>query len=382
MMEIRLEGVGKVFSSGLRALHDVSLTIAPGEWLVLVGASGCGKTTLLRLIAGLETATSGTVRLDGKDVSGVAAWRRNVALAFQRPALLPAQSVRQNLVWPWVLRQREPWRSVRRLCGGALLRPEQEQTLRRVANLLGLDALMNQRADQLSGGQQQRVALGRALVREAGACLLDEPLAHVDAALRVQLRREIRLLSLHVPATMIYVTHDPAEALALGEKIAVLHHGTLQQVDRPDRIYQRPANRAVAELFGQQDGGLNFIAGELNEQRGRRFFAGPWGAWPLPASWQRLTPVLPGITLGIRSRDVRVVAEETGSARVPMKVALTEWGPSGCWLVCEDERGRLTSWLPAGSDIRVGQTLMLEVTLDHGICFDSASGKTLLAPGG
>ncbi len=382
MMEIRLEAVGKLFPPGVQALRDVSLVVAPGEWLVLVGPSGCGKTTLLRLIAGLETPTTGRVLLDGRDVRNVPPWKRNVALLFQRPALLPAQSVWQNLVWPWLLQQREPGRTVRRLLGRELLSPEEKQAAHRVAELVGLTELLERRADQLSGGQQQRVALGRALLRRAGACLLDEPLAHVDAPLRSQLRREMRLLSRHVRATMVYVTHDPGEALALGEKIAVLHQGALLQLDRPSTIWERPANRTVAELFAPAGGGLNLVEGELVVQDGRRFFAGPWGLWPLPASWAPFQPASPRITLGIRGRDVRVVTDEAKPTRVRLAVLLREFDPMGGWIVGEDDRGRLTAWSPNLHAVQVGQTVMIEVVLEHGFCFDSASGATLWTPSG
>jgi ABC-type sugar transport system ATPase subunit len=276
MSEICLEGIGKRFAPGIDALRDVNLLVERGEWLVLVGPSGCGKTTLLRIIAGLDRPTSGTVRFAGKNVTDVPAWQRNVAFLFQRPALTAACTVKENLAWPFLLKRREPWGTLRRLLGRRSPTAEQEVAIRRVAELVGVAALLDRRVDQLSGGQQQRVALGRALVRQAGVCLLDEPLAQLDAPLRTQLRREMRLLSCQLPATMVYVTHDPAEALALGEKIAVLHEGRVQQVDRPHRIWERPANRVVAELFAQADGGINLIPGELLDVGGERFFSGPW----------------------------------------------------------------------------------------------------------
>ncbi len=381
MMEIRLEGVGKVFPSGVRALTDVNLVVEPGACLVFVGPSGCGKTTLLRLIAGLETPTTGTIRLDGVDVHDVPPWRRRVALVFQRPALLPAQTVRQNLAWPWLLRSAEPWRSLGRLLGRRLLRPDEEKALELVAALLHLSDILDQRAGELSGGQQQRVALGRALLREDGARLLDEPLAHVDVPLRTELRREMRLLSRQLPATMIYVTHDPAEALALGGKIAVLQDGALQQVAPAHRILEAPANRLVAELFSQQAGGLNLIDGSLTIEGSRLCFAGPWGLWSLPESWTALRSHTGPATLGIRGKDVRVVAD-TSLNQVRLPVVLQEFDGAGSWLVCGDERGRLTAWLENSQDVDVGQTVMVQLNLEHGFCFERGSGQALRVPTG
>jgi ABC-type sugar transport system ATPase subunit len=244
MMEIALDGVSKVYPNGVRALTDLTLGVAPGEWLALVGPSGCGKSTTLRIIAGLETPTSGRVRLEGRVIDAVPPWQRGVAMVFQRPALFPHKTVLENLVFG--LRMRENgWFS--RFSRDS--RRQQDDAARQVAGFLKIEDLLERYPAQLSGGQQQRVALGRALVQKKAIGLLDEPLGHLDAPLRLRFRRELPLLRSHFPPTMIVVTHDPGEALALGDRIAVLDGGILQQVDRPEIVAQQPANPFVAEFF-------------------------------------------------------------------------------------------------------------------------------------
>lgn len=378
-MEIRLEGVGKTYAPGCAALTDVNLTVESGRWLVLVGPSGCGKTTLLRLIAGLETPTTGTVTLDGIDARRLPPWRRDVALLFQRPALLPGQSVRHNLSWGWTLRQ-----GIGGLFGLRGLPPRQEHELIEMARLLDLDGLLDRPAGQLSGGQQQRVALGRILLRHARACLLDEPLGHLDAPRRAQMSREIRLLSRRFPATMLYVTHDPAEARALGETIAILHRGCLQQVADPYTIDRQPANRFVAELFAQDFGGLNLLPGRLCETPQGRRFRGCWGDWPIPPAWQELAPDGAEVILGLRGKDVRVATEaaDESAVLVMMTVLLKEYGPTGRRVVCTDDRSRLTAELAASQTVNEGQSVMLELHLSRAFCFAGAAGTTLFAPTG
>jgi ABC-type sugar transport system ATPase subunit len=243
MVAVALAGVSKVYDNGVRALLDCDLTIASGEWLVLVGPSGCGKTTTLRLIAGLEQPTTGTIRIGEALVNDIPPARRDVAMVFQRPALFPNRDVYGNLAFGMRLR-RGLWsrwsRSYRR---------HEEQAVREVAGCLGIGPLLKRRVGELSGGEQQRVALGRALVRPAAVGLLDEPLGHLDAPLRQKLRRDLPLLRGRFPATMIIVTHDPAEASALGDRIAVVRDGKILQVDQPEKIRREPRDPFVAEFF-------------------------------------------------------------------------------------------------------------------------------------
>ena len=228
MPELRLDHIGKRFQPARQVLQDVSFTVPAGECLALVGPSGCGKTTLLRIIAGLEQPTTGSVHIDGQSVNHIPCHLRDVALMFQRPALVPNRTVRQNLRWAWSLR--DPLSFLRSTS------EPREQELLRIARLLDLEGDLDRPIQQLSGGQQQRVALGRCLLRRAKICLLDEPLGHLDAPLRSELRRQIRMLAKELHVTLIHVTHDPDEALAVGDRVAVMHEGRIVQIDEPEQL--------------------------------------------------------------------------------------------------------------------------------------------------
>ena len=243
MSAVELAGVSKVYPNGVQALASCDLAVVQGEWLVLVGPSGCGKTTTLRLIAGLEQPTSGTIRIGGGVVNQVPPSQRDVAMVFQRPALFPNKRVRANLTFGLRLQ--------RGFCAGLFAKPDaqEERAVREIAGCLKIDHLLERMPGELSGGEQQRVALGRALIRKTAVGLLDEPLGHLDAPLRLKLRRELPLLRRHFPATIIIVTHDPAEALALGDRIAVLHEGRLVQVGTAELIRREPAVPFVKEFF-------------------------------------------------------------------------------------------------------------------------------------
>ena len=235
MAGIEIRGLSKAFPACGRALDAVDLDVAGGELLVVVGPSGSGKTTLLRLISGLETPTAGEIRIAGKDLAGVPPHRRNVALVFQNLALYQHLRVRDNLAFG--LNQE---RSDKR---GA------DQQIAQVAGMLGIGHLLDRYPAELSGGEQQRVALGRTIVRRPAALLLDEPLSSLDAPVRRGLRQELKRLQRQLGVPTIYVTHDPVEALMMGDRIAVLDQGCLQQIGSPSEICQRPINRFVAEFF-------------------------------------------------------------------------------------------------------------------------------------
>jgi multiple sugar transport system ATP-binding protein len=236
MAGIVLERVTKTFPNGFAAVRDLSLTIEDGEFIVLVGASGCGKTTLLRLIAGLEEATAGSISIDGKDVTERPPRQRDVAMVFQSYALYPHMNVRQNLGYGL---------KVRRI-------PKQEagRRVEETAELLGLTDLLDRRPAQLSGGQRQRVAMGRAIVREPKAFLMDEPLSNLDAKLRVGMRASLSELHARLGVTTVYVTHDQVEAMTLGQRVAVMRDGRILQVDRPQRLYEAPQDLFVAAFIG------------------------------------------------------------------------------------------------------------------------------------
>src|SRR6185503_12465110 len=236
MAGIVLDGVSKVYADGTTAVSDLSLDIQEGEFIVLVGPSGCGKTTALRMVAGLESITHGTIAIGDKVVNEVPPKERDIAMVFQNYALYPHMSVYDNMGFGLKLRK--------------LPKEEIDRRVRQAAEILGLDEFLERKPKALSGGQRQRVAMGRAIVREPQAFLMDEPLSNLDAKLRVQMRAEIARLQRDLGVTTIYVTHDQVEAMTMGSRVAVLHGGRIQQVDTPRALYERPVNLFVASFMG------------------------------------------------------------------------------------------------------------------------------------
>ncbi|MEV4703025.1 sn-glycerol-3-phosphate ABC transporter ATP-binding protein UgpC [Actinoplanes sp. NPDC049316] len=242
MAVVRLKNLTKVFPGGTTAVDDLSLTIADGEFLVLVGPSGCGKSTVLRMIAGLEDVSGGNVLIDGDTVTDWPPKMRDIAMVFQNYALYPHMTVQQNMGFALKLRHVD--------------KAEAQQKVNDTAALLGLSALLERKPVALSGGQRQRVAMGRAMVRQPRVFLLDEPLSNLDAKLRVSMRAELARLHQRYRITTVYVTHDQVEAMTLGDRIAVLDRGKLQQIGTPDELYRAPANRFVAGFMGSPS--MNF----------------------------------------------------------------------------------------------------------------------------
>jgi multiple sugar transport system ATP-binding protein len=236
MAQIELEHVTKNFTGGVRAVDDVTLSIDDGEFLVLVGPSGCGKTTLLRTIGGLEKATTGRVRIGDRDVTDTAPGKRDLAMVFQNYALYPHMTVRKNLGYGLRVQK--------------VGRVERDRRVVEVAKMLGLEELLDRRPRQLSGGQQQRVAMGRAIIREPQGFLMDEPLSNLDAKLRVTMRTSLQQLHARLGVTTIYVTHDQVEAMTLGQRVAVMRDGRVQQIEVPKLLYEHPANLFVAAFIG------------------------------------------------------------------------------------------------------------------------------------
>ncbi len=383
MAAVELEGLTKVFGNGVCAVDGLSLSVHAGELLVLVGASGSGKTTVLRLIAGLEQPTAGSIRLAGRDVTAVPPWQRDVALVFQQPALYPHLTVAANLTFS--VEQRQP--GLLQRWAARLLQPRRWQTFRAqqaelarrlvdVAGLLGITPLLGRLPAQLSGGEQQRVALGRALVRQPEVLLLDEPFSHLDTRLRQELRGELLLLHRRLATTILFVTHDPQEALNLGDRVAVLHRGMLQQVAEPQRLYEQPASRFVAHFLGWPE--QNFLDGVLLFERDKLYFVGGDVRWPVPpertAAWSAW--VGRPVTLGVPPEAVGVGAEIGHPVEMDV-VQLEGWGPMA--LVTWQAQGLRLRGRGSAQTIVQGQRHMVRLRLETAHLFDAATGQ---APAG
>src|SRR5712692_2868476 len=252
MAEIALEQLSKIYGDGTHAVSDLNLHVADGEFVVLVGPSGCGKTTALRMVAGLEEITGGTVRIGERIVNKLPPKDRDLAMVFQNYALYPHMSAYDNIAFGLKMR-RFPKSEIRRRVTDA-------------ARVLGLDPVLKKKPRTLSGGQRQRVAMGRAIVREPQAFLMDELLPNLDAKLRVEMRAEIARIQRNLGVTTIYVTHDQTEAMTMGDRVAVMRKGVLQQADQPQRLYERPANLFVAGFIGSP--AMNLVEAELQRMDG------------------------------------------------------------------------------------------------------------------
>jgi multiple sugar transport system ATP-binding protein len=382
MAEIELQNVTKVFSGDVIALDDVSLRIEDGEFIALVGPSGCGKSTLLRALAGLEEVTDGAISIDGKDVTDLAPRHRDVAMVFQSYALYPHMSVRQNLGYGLKVRRTSK----------ATIRSRVEE----VAKMLGLDELLERKPAQLSGGQRQRVAMGRAIVRQPKAYLMDEPLSNLDAKLRVGMRASLAQLHRQLGTTTVYVTHDQVEAMTLGQRVAVMRDGRILQVDAPQRLYEQPRNLFVAGFIGSPAMNLVDATVEGDEIRfgqfrvplddGRRPVQGTPKRVILgirPESFEDAafgTGDLPTIDVGV------VVLEELGSdAHVFFHVdasritaeAIEAEGEDDATLVAE-EKALLNARVDPRTAARVGYSLRLAVDPRRFHFFEPETGASLL----
>jgi multiple sugar transport system ATP-binding protein len=252
MAEVALDHVEKVYENGFRAVHELSLEIHDGEFLVLVGPSGCGKTTALRMVAGLEEISDGTITIGGRVVNDLTPKERDIAMVFQNYALYPHLTVAENIAFGLRLRK-EPKKTI-------------NEKVEWAGKLLGRTQYLNRRPKELSGGQRQRVAMGRAIVREPQVFLMDEPLSNLDAKLRVQMRAEIAKIQRQVGVTTVYVTHDQIEAMTMGDRVAVMRKGELQQLGAPQALYDNPENLFVASFIGSP--AMNLVEGEIVKANG------------------------------------------------------------------------------------------------------------------
>jgi multiple sugar transport system ATP-binding protein len=297
MAAIELERLTKVYADGTRAVHELDLQIADGEFVVFVGPSGCGKTSALRMVAGLEDITEGTVRIGDEVVNDLPPKARDMAMIFQNYALYPHMNVYDNMGFGLKMR--------------GIDKAEIRRRVEEAARVLGLSEVLGKRPRHLSGGQRQRVAMGRAIVREPKAFLMDEPLSNLDAKLRVQMRAEIARIQRDLKVTTIYVTHDQSEAMTLGDRVCVMRAGLLQQVDRPQVLYDRPANLFVAGFIGSP--AMNLVEAELAEREVR---FGPH-TLPLPDRPELRGRAGRRVALGIRPEDIR-----SGGEGAPLDVVI------------------------------------------------------------
>jgi multiple sugar transport system ATP-binding protein len=317
MAEIALEGVTKVFADGTEAVHTLDLQIPDGKLIVLVGPSGCGKTTVLRMVAGLEDLTEGKIIIGGQEVNEVPPGDRDVAMVFQNYALYPHMTVYQNMALSLKIRKQK--------------RAEMDRRVRETAEVLHLEDLLQKRPRELSGGQRQRVAMGRAIVREPQAFLMDEPLSNLDAKLRVQMRAEILRIQKDLRVTTIYVTHDQTEAMTLGDLVAVMKKGVLQQVASPQELYANPVNLFVGGFIGSP--AMNLVEATIvSNTDGGTFVEFAGNRLRIP---DEVVTARPGLTayrgrtviLGIRPEgmeDAALVPSSTPDNRFPITVDLRE----------------------------------------------------------
>jgi len=310
--DVQLVHLSKVYDNGVVAVNDLNLEIGEGEFVVLVGPSGCGKTTALRMVAGLEEISDGEICIGGKVVNDLPPRDRDIAMVFQNYALYPHKTVYENLAFG--LRMRK------------VPKDEQKRRVEEIARVLGLADMLKRRPAQLSGGQRQRVAMGRAIVREPKAFLMDEPLSNLDAKLRVQMRAEIARIQQALRVTTVYVTHDQVEAMTMGHRVAVMRDGVLQQVDTPQHLYDAPMNLFVASFVGSPP--MNLFEATIVQENGRISCRVGQVELELPSDVVAQRPALAeyegrSVAIGIRPEDVREAAGWDG-ARLRGRILLVE----------------------------------------------------------
>jgi multiple sugar transport system ATP-binding protein len=357
MAAITFEHVAKVYDDGTRAVEDLTLDVGDGEFVVLVGPSGCGKTTALRMVAGLEEITEGVIRIVDRVVNELEPRERDVAMVFQNYALYPHMDVYQNIAFG--LRMRK------------VPKDQQKPKVEEVARILGLKEYLKRKPQQLSGGQRQRVAMGRAIVREPKAFLMDEPLSNLDAKLRVQMRAEISRIQRDVGVTTVYVTHDQVEAMTMGDRVAVMRRGELQQLASPQTLYDSPVNLFVASFIGSPQ--MNLLEVEIERRSGALVARFGDQELPIPDEVARRRPALGGyagrtVALGIRPEHLEDAAiESDGRPTLRGKVLLTE--ALGSDLLAHVEiaaRPVLTEEVVEGAVVEAEEATVAEELRTHG----------------
>lgn len=390
MAEIVLDHVNKSYPDGHTAVRDLNLTIADGEFLILVGPSGCGKTTTLNMIAGLEDISSGELRIAGERVNEKAPKDRDIAMVFQSYALYPHMTVRQNIAFPLTLAK--------------MRKADIAQKVSETAKILDLTNLLDRKPSQLSGGQRQRVAMGRAIVRHRKAFLMDEPLSNLDAKLRVQMRGEIAQLQRRLGTTTVYVTHDQTEAMTLGDRVVVMYGGIAQQIGTPEELYERPANLFVAGFIGSP--AMNFFPARLTAIG----LTLPFGEVTLAPEVQGVIAAHPkpeNVIVGVRPEHIQDAALIDAYQRIraltfQVKVNLVESLGADKYLYFTTEspavhsvqldelaevegesalhENQFVARVPAESKVAIGQSVELAFDTARLAVFDADSGANLTIP--
>lgn len=360
MPEIVFEDVEKSYGA-VRILEPFNLSLNDSEFTVLVGPSGCGKSTTLRILAGLETLSGGEIYFDGKPISHLEPKERDIAMVFQDYALYPHMNIAKNM--SFALRLAEVPKS------------EIDEKVTRVAGLLNIGHLLDRKPAELSGGQRQRVAMGRAMVRDAGTFLFDEPLSNLDAKLRAKMRTELAEMRNTIDKNMVYVTHDQVEAMTLGDRIVMMSDGKIQQEGTPEELFKTPVNTFVAGFIGSPT--MNFIAGELIEDGGRLMVRGEGYSLPVGAELgQRLsTHAAHDVTVGLRPSSF--TADPEGDARMDLQISVSEYLGALSVLVTHCGPTELLVETASAGPIRAGHSHTFGVVTEEMMLFDCETGLRL-----
>ena len=366
MKSLKIQNVGKKFGS-FEALNNINLEIEPGQFLILVGPSGCGKSTLLNMIAGLESVTSGKILIGDNDVTDLNPKDRDIAMVFQSYALYPNMTIRQNIAFSMQIRK--------------VSKAEQDETVTRVAKMLQIEPLLDRKPTQLSGGQRQRVAMGRALARDPSLFLFDEPLSNLDAKLRVEMRAEIKELHQRTKTTIVYVTHDQIEAMTLGDVIAIMKDGVIQQFGKPKEIYDNPSNLFIAGFMGSPS--MNFITCNILEQGGELVLElesdGKSHLIPCGEYSQNLkNSVGKQVIMGLRPEQIKDVnSSDSVGVTIPCKVELTEPTGPDTLISVRLNGAKTICRIHPDTVCNLGDTLPLQFDFSKVVFFDSATEERI-----
>ncbi len=365
MARVSLDTVNKIYPSRhgpVHAVQDLNLEIEDGEFVALLGPSGCGKTSTLRMIVGLETITSGAIRLDGDEVNDLTPERRNVAMAFETYALYPNFTVAENLGFPLEVR--------------GLAREEREEEVARIARLLRIEPILEQKPTQLSGGQQQRVSLGRALIRDPAVFILDEVMSHLDAHLKFQMMFELKRIHQSMGKTMVYVTHDQVEALALADRVAVMSEARLQQFGSRNDLYHAPANRFVADFIGEPP--TNFFDAEIAELNGQIRLSVPGSGLSFKTAPEREAAMrLRGarqVVVGIRPQNL-FTTPVPGSDSVSAALAINEYLGEQSILTLQDNATSFRALAPPDAEVSAEGQVQVNYRPADVMVFDAETGE-------